>query len=307
MQSTTETIKLMGNRFEFTACHPDLLLCRQAVEKGVEEVRRIETLLSTYQEKSFTSLVNAMAGISPVEVPEEMIHLMLRSKKISQLTLGAFDITYGSIDKNLWNFNTQMTSLPNPESAKESIRLVNFRNIIIDEKRKTVFLKNKGMRIGFGGIGKGYAADMAKKIMVQSGISNGVVNASGDLTAWGRQANGKPCTIGVANPDIKEQIIGRFEIRDGSVATSGDYEKYVIIDGKRYSHTINPKTGLPAEGLKSVTIIAPFAELCDALTTPVVIMGVEAGLHMINQIHGVEAVIIDNNDTIYYSKNIKLS
>ncbi len=297
----------MGNRFEFTACHPDLPLCRQAVEKGIEEVRRIETLLSTYQEKSFTSLVNDMAGISPVEVPEEMMHLMLRSKKISQLTLGAFDITYGSIDKNLWNFNTQMTSLPHPESAKESIRLVNFRNIIIDEKRKTVFLKNKGMRIGFGGIGKGYAADMAKKVMVQSGITNGVVNASGDLTAWGRQANGKPWTIGVANPDIKEQIIGRFEIRDGSVATSGDYEKYVIIDGKRYSHTINPKTGLPAEGLKSVTIIAPFAELCDALTTPVVIMGVEAGLHMINQIHGVEAVIIDNNDTIYYSKNIKLS
>jgi len=297
----------MGNRFEFTACHPDLLICQQAVEKGIEEVRRIETLLSTYQEKSFTSLINEMAGISPVEVPEEMIHLMLRSKKISQLTLGAFDITYGSIDKNLWNFNTQMTSLPDPESAKESIRLVNFRNIIIDEKRKTVSLKNKGMRIGFGEIGKGYAADMAKKVMIQSGITNGVVNASGDLTAWGRQANGRPWTIGVANPNVKHDIIGRFEIRDGSVATSGDYEKYVIIDGKRYSHTINPKTGLPAEGLKSVTIIAPFAELCDALTTPVIIMGAEAGLHMINQIHGVEAVIIDNNDTIYYSKNIKLS
>lgn len=297
----------MGNQFEFTACHEDESLCRKAVTAGVAEVKRIEALLTTYSDISYTNKVNQMAGIQPVEVPTEMILLIQRSKKISQLSDGAFDISYGSIDKEFWNFNTAMKSLPDSARAKEATRLVNFRNIIVNEADKTLFLKNKGMRIGFGGIGKGYAADMAKKVMKEMGIEDGVVNASGDLTAWGHQADGKLWTIGVANPNMRHHIIGRFEIQNGSVATSGDYEKFTVINGKRYSHTINPVTGMPAEGVKSVTVIAPFAELCDALTTPVIIKGVEAGLHLVNQIHGVEAVIIDNNDKIYYSKNIKIS
>ncbi|MBK6784457.1 MAG: FAD:protein FMN transferase [Saprospiraceae bacterium] len=307
MGSHTENIKLMGNQFEFTACHHDEALCKEAVSAGIKEVKRIESLLTTYSELSFTNKVNEMAGILPVEVPAEMIQLIQRSQKISQLTDGAFDITYGSIDKTLWNFNTTMKSLPDPVKAREATRLVNYRNIIISDSENTVFLKERGMRIGFGGIGKGYAADMAKKVMKNLGVEHGVVNASGDLTAWGHQANGNPWTIGVANPNIKHHIIGRFQIHNGSVATSGDYEKFVVIKGKRYSHTINPLTGLPAEGLKSVTIVAPYAELCDALTTPVIIMGVEAGLHFINQVRGVEVIIIDHNDKIYYSKNINIS
>ncbi|MBK8621530.1 MAG: FAD:protein FMN transferase [Saprospiraceae bacterium] len=307
MQSYTEKIKLMGNRFEFTACHSDRVTAEKAVSAGIKEVQRIEALLSTYKEDSFTSLVNRNAGQTPVEVPLEMIQLIQRSKKISQLTDGAFDITYGSINSDFFNFNTEMKSLPDAEKSLEATRLVNYRNILIDEIKNTILLREKGMKIGFGGIGKGYAADMAKKVMKSLGIDHGVVNASGDLTAWGHQADGKPWTIGVANPNISHHIIGRFEIKNGSVATSGDYEKYVIIGGKRYSHTINPVTGKPAEGLKSVTIIAPFAELCDALTTPVIIAGAETGLHIINQIQGVEAIIIDNTDKMYYSKNIKIS
>lgn len=307
MESYTRTIKLMGNQFQFTACHIDVNTAEKAVEAGIDEVKRIEALLTTYSDESFTSMVNRNAGLFPVEVPDEMIQLIQRSKKISQITDGAFDITYGSISKDYFNFNTLMKALPDPESAKEVIKLVNFKNIIIDENNNTVFLRKKGMRIGFGGIGKGYAADMAKKVMKNIGIEHGVVNASGDLTAWGRQANGQHWTIGVANPNIKHHIIGRFNIINGSVATSGDYEKYVVIEGKKYSHTINPKTGLPAEGLKSVTIIAPFAELCDALTTPVIIMGAKAGINLINQIQGVEAIIIDNFNKMYYSKNIKIS
>ena len=298
---------MMGNHFEFTACHHDEELCRQAVEVSIQEVNRIEELLTTYSNTSFTTKVNQNAGIGPIEVPGEMIHLIQRSKKISQLTDGAFDITYGSIDKNFWNFNTKMETLPDPKKALEATRLVNYNNIIVDIDQSTVYLKEKGMRIGFGGIGKGYAADMAKKSMKNLGIEHGVVNASGDLTAWGLQPNGKPWTIGLANPNFKNHVIGRFEINNGSVATSGDYEKFVMIGNKKYSHTINPKTGMPAEGIKSVTIISPFAELCDALTTPVIIMGVVSGLHLINQINGVEAIIIDNNDKIFYSKNIKIS
>lgn len=307
MQSHTERLKLMGNQFEFTAVHESLELCKCSVDCGIAEVKRIESLLTTFSESSYTAAINRNAGIKPVTVPSEIIHLMQRSQKISRLTNGAFDISYGSIDKNYWNFNTNMTDLPNPKKAKEATRLVNYRNIIVDEENSTVFLKEKGMRIGFGGIGKGYAADMAKKVMFQLGIKSGVVNASGDLTAWGCQADGKPWTIGVANPNYKYHIVGKFNIVNNSVATSGDYEKFVLIGGKRYSHTINPITGMPAEGLKSVTIISPYAELCDALTTPVIVMGVEAGLHMINQMVGVEAIIIDHNDKIYFSKNIKIS
>jgi FAD:protein FMN transferase len=307
MHSITEVVKLMGNRFEFTANHNDRMVGKEAILNAIDEVKRIESLFTTYSSKSYTLKVNEMAGIEPVKVPIEMLKLIQRSQKISKLTSGAFDISYGSIDKTFWNFDTTMTSLPTKDKALEARRLVNYKNIIIDENNATVFLKDKGMRIGFGGIGKGYAADMAKKVMQKHGIEHGVVNASGDLTAWGIQANGNPWTIGVANPNLQHDVIGRFQINNGSVATSGDYEKYVIINGKRYSHTINPNTGMPAEGLKSVTIIAPFAELCDALTTPVIILGAPAGLHLINQIHGVEAIIIDNNDKMFFSNNIKIT
>lgn len=307
MQSVTQIIKLMGNRFEFTANHKDKEVCEIAIASGIAEVKRIENLLTTYSTDSFTYKVNEMAGIRPVKVPKEMLDLILRSQKISQLTNGAFDITYGSIDNNFWNFNTNMTSLPTKEQAAKAKRLVDYNNVILNTDLQTVFLKEKGMRIGFGGIGKGYAADMAKRAMVKNGIEHGVVNASGDLTAWGAQANSDPWTIGVANPNLKHSIVGKFAINNYSVATSGDYEKYVIINGKRYSHTISPFTGMPAEGLKSVTIIAPFAELCDALTTPIIVLGAHAGLHLINQINFVEAIIIDNRDNILCSNNIKIS
>lgn len=307
LKSYTEVIKLMGNSFEFTACHSDFTLCQSAVSAGINEVKRIEQLLTTYNNTSFTALINQNAGLSNVKVPIEVIQLIQRSKKISKLTDGAFDISYGGINKDFLNFNQNMSELPDRHRAKEATMLVDYRNIIVDESAQTVFLKNMGMKIGFGGIGKGYAADRAKYIMQQLGIENGVVNASGDLTAWGHQRDGKPWTIGVANPNFKHHLIGRFVINNGSVATSGDYEKFVMIDGRRYSHTINPVTGMPAEGLKSVTVIAPYAELCDALTTPIMIMGVNAGLHLINQIQGVETIIIDNFDKIYYSDNIKIS
>jgi thiamine biosynthesis lipoprotein len=305
--SHSKSLKLMGNQFELTAVHESLEVCKQAVEMGIGEVKRIEQLLTTFSEDSITATINKNAGLQPIQVPDEVFHLIERCQRISILTQGAFDITYGSVDKKYWNFDTKMTQLPDSKHAKNAVKLVDYRNLILDAKEKTVFLRHKGMRIGFGGIGKGYAADMAKKVMKNTGIDHGVVNASGDLTAWGHQADGKPWTIGVANPNFKKHMVGRFEINSGSVATSGDYEKYVIINGKRYSHTINPKTGMPAEGLKSATIMAPFAELCDALTTPVIILGVDRGLHLINQIHGVEAILIDNNDKIYYSKNIQIS
>jgi thiamine biosynthesis lipoprotein len=170
-----------------------------------------------------------------------------------------------------------------------------------------VFLKEKGMRIGFGGIGKGYAAEMAKHLLKHNGVENGVVNAAGDLTAWGNQPNGKPWTIGIANPDAKHAAFSHLNITNVSVATSGNYEKYAIINGKKYSHTIDPKTGLPVNGIKSVTIICTNAEIADAMATPVMIMGIKAGLNMINQIKGIACIIIDDDNRIHTSENIHLT
>jgi len=184
------------------------------------------------------------------------------------------------------------------------VRLINYRNIILDQEKKTVFLKEEGMRIGFGGIGKGYAAEKAKQVMKKMGAESGIVNASGDLATWGYQPDGKPWTIGIADPNAKVQIFSYMNITNMAIATSGNYEKYIMINGKKYSHTIDPRTGLPVRGIKSVTIISPNAEIADAMATPVMIMGIHAGLDMINQMKDIEAIIIDDNDKIYKSNNI---
>ncbi len=301
-----QVVKLMGNRFEISVVADDESWANECIDEAVAEIRRIEKLFTTFDESSQTNLINRNAGIAPVKVDKEVLDLINRSKKISDITQGAFDITYGSIDKRLWNFDKTMTSLPDPQTAKKLVRLINYRNVILDEKKCAVFLKEKGMRIGFGGIGKGYAAEKAKSLLQKKGIKSGVVNAAGDLTVWGHQPDGKPWTIGVADPDAPRHAFSFLDITNMSVATSGNYEKFVMIGGKKYSHTIDPKTGLPVRGIKSVTIISPNAEIADAMATPVMIMGIKVGLDMIDQIRGLACIIIDDNDTIYTSKNINL-
>ncbi len=299
-------LKLMGNHFEITVVANNKKEGFERIDDAVAEISRIEKLLTTFNEGSQTSLINRNAGIQPVKVDQEVFDIIQRSKRISDITQGAFDITYGSVDKKLWNFDSTMTALPDAETARQSVHLINYKNVILDEKKRTVFLKNKGMRIGFGGIGKGYAAERAKDVLQQKGISSGIVNASGDLTAWGLQPNGKEWTIGIADPHSAHHPFSYLNITNMAIATSGNYEKFVIINGKKYSHTIDPKTGLPVRGIKSVTIISPHAEIADAMATPVMIMGIKVGLDMINQVKGLACIIIDDNDKIYTSKNINL-
>lgn len=296
----------MGNHFTFSVVAHDEDWVRLRTNEAIAEVQRIEKLLTTFSDSSQTNLINRQAGISPVHVDREVYDLIERSLRISAITQGAFDITYGSIDKRLWNFDTHMTSLPDEATAKAMVRLINYKNVILDKEACTVLLKEKGMRIGFGGIGKGYAADRAKRVMQEAGVSSGIVNAAGDLTVWGSQPDGKPWTIGIADPDQRHQPFGSVQLTDVSVATSGNYEKFAMIGGKKYSHTIDPKTGYPVRGIKSVTIICQHAELADAMATPVTVMGVEAGLHLVNQMKGMACIIIDDNNKIYTSNNIKL-
>lgn len=294
----------MGNQFEITVVDTYETVAKEHLEAAVLEIQRIENLLTTFREESQTNQINQNAGMKPVKVDPEVFNLIERSLRISKITDGYFDISYGSIDRKFWNFDREMKELPDPEMIKEHLKLVNYHNILLNREDSTVFLKEKGMRIGFGGIGKGYAAEMGKRLLLNRGVKSGVVNASGDLTTWGNQADGKPWTIGIANPDNARLPFSYMNISNISVATSGNYEKFVSIGGKKYSHTINPKTGMPVTGIKSVTIICPNAEIADALATPVTIMGTEKGIGMIDQIQQVECIIIDDENHIYSSKNI---
>ncbi|SEL39007.1 thiamine biosynthesis lipoprotein [Chitinophaga rupis] len=299
-------LKLMGNRFEITVVSDDAAWAQERINDAIAEIQRIERLLTTFNEDSETNRINRYAGIMPVKVSAEIIALIQRATRISRLTQGAFDITYGAVNKSLWNFDTHMNALPDAATARKMVRLINFRNVIVDEAGGTVFLKEKGMRIGFGGIGKGYAAECAKSLLQRLGVTSGIVNAAGDLTVWGRQPDGQPWTVGIANPDQANRLFSSLQLSDMALATSGNYEKYVFINGKRYSHTIDPRTGLPVSGIKSVSILCPNAEIADALTTPVMIMGIRAGLDMINQINGIGCIIIDDNNQIFTSQNIRI-
>lgn len=295
---------LMGNRFEITLEAKTETEVDFYLKKAITEISRIEELLSTYKPNSETNLINQNAGIKPVKVSDETLGIILRSKRISEITQGAFDITYGSIDKRFWNFDTEMTSLPDEKLAKESIALINYKNIETDTENKTVFLKSKGMRIGFGGIGKGYAAEKTKILLKSLGVKSGIINASGDLSCWGIPENGNPWTIGITHPDFSGMPFSTLEVTNLAIATSGNYEKFVMIGGKKYSHTIDPKTGFPISGIKSVTVISPNAEISDAFATPISIMGIKAGLSLINQMKDIECIIIDDNNKIYYSNHI---
>lgn len=302
----SKVLLLMGSRFEITAVHEDAALAWKAINASIAEIQRIEALISSWNEKSQTSEINRNAGIQPVRVDKELLDLIHRSKKVSQLTNGAFDISFASIDW-IWKFDGSMTKLPPAEKVKRSVASINWQNILLDKAKQTVFLKEKKMKIGFGAIGKGYAANRAKAVMQKMGIQNGIVNAGGDLTAWGKPENKAYWTINIANPKDKTQAVAWLNIQKMAVVTSGDYERFTIIDGKRYAHIINPKTGYPVTGLKSVTIICPDAELADALATSVFVLGEIRGLYLINQLKGIECLLVTDNDELKSSNNLKLN
>lgn len=307
MEAYSHSLKLMGNNFTITVVDENNDAAQPHIDTAIAEIKRIEKLLTTFNEESQTSLINKNAGIDPVKVDGEVYSLIERSIGISGITQGAFDITYGSLDKSLWNFDRQMTSLPTHEQALKRVHLINYKNILLNPAEGTVMLREKGMRIGFGGIGKGYAAEMAKNLLAANGVKSGIINASGDLTAWGLQPSGQPWRIGISDPDRPEKIFSYLDISGKAVATSGNYEKFVMIGGKKYSHTIDPKTGLPISGIKSVTVIAENAEFADAMATPIAVMGIKAGLNLVDQLAGLYCIIIDDYNNLYTSKNINLT
>jgi len=296
---------LMGSDFEITVVAKTQLEADKQIGIAISEISRIEALISSWKTTSETSNINKNAGVSPVKVSKELFNLIQRALQISNLTDGAFDISYASMDK-LWKYDGSMTQIPSKEAIKKSVAKVGYKDIIVDPQNSTVFLKNKGMKIGFGAIGKGYAADKAKKLLISNGVSGGIINASGDINSWGSKPSGSSWQVAITNPLNKNKAFAMLPIKD-AVVTSGNYEKYVTFNSRRYSHIIDPRTGYPSQGIISVTVFAPKAELADALATSVFVMGVETGIDRINQLKAIECIIITDTGTIITSNNLTLN
>ena len=295
----------MGSRFDITVVAADSSEADKDIEMAIGEINRIEKVISSWDPKSQTSEINRNAGIKPVKVSPELFSLIERAKGISRLTDGAFDISYASMDK-IWKFDGSMTKMPSEEEITASVSKVGYQNIILDKENSTVFLKLPGMKIGFGAIGKGYAADKAKALLMEKGVSAGIINASGDMNTWGKQPGGKDWEVAITNPMNKNKAFALLPLKQGAVVTSGDYEKFVTFNGVRYAHIINPKTGYPSTGIISATVFAPKAELADALATSVFVMGKDVGINRIDQLPQIECIIIDDKGNIFTSKNIKI-
>jgi len=300
------TIKLMGSRFDITVVAKDPIEGQEYINLAVSEITRIEKLISSWDPNSQTSEINKNAGVQPVKVDAELFNLIQRGIGISTLTDGAFDISYASMD-NIWRFDGSMTKMPEEATIKASVSKVGYQNILLNKKDHTVFLKLKGMKIGFGAIGKGYAADKAKELLISRGVVAGIINASGDMNTWGKQPNGDSWQVAITNPMNKNKVFALLPLDNGAVVTSGNYEKYVTFNNTRYTHIIDPRSGYPATGIVSVTVFAPKAELADALATSVFVMGKEVGLNRIEQLPKVECIIIDDLGTIITSKNIQIN
>lgn len=307
-QQTTynRVIKLMGSRFEIAVVADSKENGEDYIDLAINEISRIEKLISSWDPNSQTSRINKNAGIKPVKVDEELFNLIKRSIEISKITDGAFDISYASMDR-IWKFDGSMKEMPLAAKIENAIRLIGYKKIVLDYKNQTVYLTQKGMKIGFGAIGKGYAADKAKALLIKEGVQSGIVNASGDLNAWGMQPDGSPWLVGITNPLNTKKMFSWLPVNNQAVVTSGNYEKFVVFNDTRYAHIINPITGFPTTGIKSVSIFAPSAELGDALATSVFVMGVEAGLYFIDQIKGVEVIIVDDDNQFHTSNTIHLN
>ena len=296
---------LLGSPFEITVVAKDTVEGNYYVNSAVNEVKRIENLISDWIPTTQISQVNQNAGIVPIKVNNEVFELVERAIKISKLTDGAFDISYASMDK-IWKFDGSMKEMPTPEAIKKSVERIGYEKIILDTKNKTIFLKDAGMKLGLGGIGQGYIADKVKEVLQAKGCTAGIVNVSGDINTWGSQIDGKPWTVGIVNPVNKNKVFATFPLIDSAVETSGSYEKYVTFNNIRYSHIIDPRTGYPATGVVSVSVFAKQTEIADALATGVFVLGVEVGLNLINQLKGIECIIVDDKGKIFTSKGIDI-
>jgi thiamine biosynthesis lipoprotein len=292
----------MGGRFDISIVDKDSISAEKNIDEVIAEITRIENLISDWKPTSQVSEVNQNAGIKPVKVDREVFELTKRAIKLSEITNGGFDISFAAMDR-IWKFDGSMTEMPSADAIKKSVEKVGYKNIILDSTESTIFLKLKGMKIGFGALGEGYATDKCRAMMIAKGVQAGIINGSGDMSTWGKQPNGKDWKIGITNPFKPEKILAAIPLKEGAVTTSGSYEKFVVFNGKRYSHIINPATGYPATGLCSVTVFGPNAETANGLSTSMMVLGQKEGLLLLQKFPDYSCVLITDKGKIVKSKN----
>ena len=300
----------MGTVFETTIYAPDKYVAEKTFNEVFQEINRLDYLMSNYKKESVLSGINRNASAEPTVCNKELANIIEQSLQYSDITDGAFDITIGPLMKQ-WGFLKKQGKIPGKEELASALESVSYKNITIEEKAKkslaknpvtvkTVFFKNTGTQIDLGGIGKGYAVDRAVSVLKQNGINSALINFAGNIYTFGTPPGKGSWVIGLQHPRESEGLLGTFEIKDKAVSTSGDYEKFFTIEGKRYSHIIDPRTGNPVKGIVSVTVVTGNATRADALSTGVFVLGLEKGMDLIEQLSDVEGIIVyeDTDDKL---------
>jgi len=301
---TNRSRELMGTTVSiqtFTSSQNDP---ESAIAEAFERIINLEKQAHPKWKTSAVYLLNASAGDEPIELPPDIFAVLKLAHDVSQHSAGAFDVTFAGIG-GLYNFSDPDAPLPTDEQLDERLRLVDYQKLFLNEQAHTAQLLETEMQVNLGGIAKGWATDVAMQVLQAHGIDNAIVNAGGDMTVRGNK-NGKPWRVGVQHPRrSRGELYAVLQISDDvSVATSGDYERYRINNGKRIHHILNPQTGRPSDRSQSVTILAPSGALADALATAVFVMGPEEGLAMLREYYPqCDALILDGQTRQYISEN----
>jgi thiamine biosynthesis lipoprotein len=291
---------IMGTNISVQIWCDEAELADRAMDAVIAEMHRINALMSTWQDDTQLSAVNAAAATHPVSVTPELFRLVERALGFSPLTSGAFDITYASVG---YLYDYRRGVRPDAARRREALASVNYRFVEMDEATHSIAFARPGVRIDLGGIAKGHAVERAAAILRSFGIEHGIVTAGGDSRIVGDR-HGRPWTVGIRNPRREGSIVTRIPLVDEAISTSGDYERFFEADGVRHHHIIRPGTGESPREVMSVTIIGPDATATDALSTGVFVLGVAEGLALIDRMPAFEAVVIDADGHMHYSSGL---
>lgn len=292
---------IMGTRISVEAFHADPAIAQQGVDSVLAEMRRIDRQMSPYVQTSELTQINASAHKGPYQTSKELFSLIQRSLEFSDITAGAFDITFASAGF-LYDYRNRIR--PEQRQREEAAALIDYRKLVLDANRTTIRFNRPGMRIDLGGIAKGYAVDRCIALLHELGIRQALVTAGGDSRVMGERW-GRPWTIGIRDPRKTDKLVAVIPLQDVAVSTSGDYQRYFEENGVRYHHIISPSSGDSARKLQSVTIIGPDATSTDALSTSVFVMGLESGLKLVNQLPDIDAIVVDRKGQLHYSDNLQ--
>lgn len=298
----------MGSDLHLTAWTADEPAARAAFTAVEAEFERLEALLSVWREGSDVTRMNQAAGVAAVPVHEDTRRVLRAAAQVSAWTAGQFDITFGALAE-VWKFDHDQDNRV-PTAAEIAVRLprVDYRAVVVDDGSRTAFVTRSGVRVHLGGIGKGYAVSRGVAILRAAGLSDFMVQAGGDLYAAG-SAGGPggptPWRLGIQDPrGPGGEPFASVEVEDATFSTSGDYERFFMRDGVRYHHILDPATGQPARGCRSVTIVARDATLADGLSTGVFILGPERGMALVEALSDVEAVIVTADNQVRISSGL---